>query len=327
MAHGYVIESKVDKNSGVVATLLVGKGTIRIGDVLVAGHSFGRVRAMVSDQGKELTEATPSMPVEVIGLESTPEAGDEFDVVRSEKQARDISEFRLRRERNLRTARVQKTSLEELFEKASASGKHKELPLIIRGDVHGSVEAITASLEKLASSEVKVNVLHAAAGAITESDVALADASRGVVVGFNVRANVNAKELASKLGVDIRYYSIIYDLIDDMKAILGGLHAPKLREQYLGTAEIRQVFEMSKLGKVAGCFILDGIVKRGAKVRLLRDEVVIHEGTLKTLRRFKDDVKEVRSNFECGMAFENYEGVRPGDKIEAFEVIEEKVVL
>ena len=189
------------------------------------------------------------------------------------------------------------------------------------------LQVFTASLEKLASSEVKVNVLHAAAGAITESDVALADASRGVVVGFNVRANVNAKELASKLGVDIRYYSIIYDLIDDMKAILGGLHAPKLREQYLGTAEIRQVFEMSKLGKVAGCFILDGIVKRGAKVRLLRDEVVIHEGTLKTLRRFKDDVKEVRSNFECGMAFENYEGVRPGDKIEAFEVIEEKVVL
>jgi translation initiation factor IF-2 len=323
-AAGSVVEATLNPGRGVTATLLVQHGTLKVGDIIVAGNSYGRVRAMTDDKGKALTEATPSMPVEIIGLSDAPEAGDSFDVVSSEKQARDISEFREKRMRSLRIAKPQKITLEELFSSSSGSAKNKELTLVIKGDVQGSVEAIIASINKLTNEEVRARILHSAVGGITESDVSLAKASNALILGFNVRANAQARQFAEREGVDIRYFSIIYDLLNDVKMMLSGMLSPILREEYLGSAEIRQVFNITKVGKIAGSFVLNGMIKRGAKVRLLRDNIVIHEGKLKTLKRFKEDIKEVKEGFECGIAFENYDDIRENDIVEAFEIIEEK---
>ena len=317
-ASGSVVEARVDRGRGAVATLLVQRGTVRVGDIVVAGSAYGRVRALLSDKGQELKDAGPSVPIEILGLDAAPEAGDEFAVVENEKQARDIVEYRREKEKK-RLVVAGTRSLDQLFAIAGKTAA-KELPLIIKSDVQGSTEAIIGSLHKFLDDEVKVRVLLSGVGAISESDVTLAQATGAIIVAFNVRAMPKAKELATAQKVDIRYYSIIYNLIDDIKAALSGLLSPELREDFIGYAEIREVFNITKYGKVAGCMITEGIVKRGAKVRLLRDNVVIHEGTLKTLKRFKDEVKEVKSGFECGMAFENYEDIRAGDQIECFEV-------
>lgn len=318
-AEGVVIEAKVDRGRGTVATILIQRGTLRVGDIFVAGTEMGRVRALVNDQGKKIEIATPAMPVEILGFNGVPSAGDEFFVVETEARAREVAEFRSRRERDVRAAASARSSMEQMMSRIAA-GETKELGVVIKTDVQGSLEAIAQSLGKLSNEEVSVRVLHAAVGGINESDIVLARASAGVVIGFNVRANPQARDLARRDGVDIRYYSIIYDVIDDMKAAVSGMLAPTLREQYLGNAEIREVFSNSKVGKVAGCYITDGVVRRGAKVRLLRDNVVIHEGTLKTLRRFKEEVREVKASYECGMAFENYNDIRQGDVIECFEI-------
>lgn len=326
-ASGYVIESQIDKGKGVVTSLLIERGTLSLGNILVAGSSFGKIRAMTNDKGDALPKAFPAMPVEVLGLNDPPTAGDKFSVVQSEKQARDICDFRIRKERDVRSLAKKNTSLDELFARISPNNKQKELPVIIKTDVHGSGEAIVASLEKIATDEISIKTLHAGVGGITESDVSLAQASNALVLGFNVRANPQARELAREEGVEIRYYSIIYDLIDDMKRVLGGMLSPIIKENYLGSVEIRQVYSISKVGKIAGCFVLDGVIKRGAKIRLLRDNVVIHEGTLKTLKRFKEEVKEVKENFECGLSIENYQDIKEKDVLEVFELIEEKQTL
>ena len=317
-AAGSVVEARIDRGRGPVATLLIQGGTLRVGDIVVAGAAYGRVRALLNDKFVELKEAGPSVPVEILGLDSAPEAGDEFAVVENEKQARDIVEYRREKEKK-RVVAANTKSLDQLFAIAGKTAA-KELPLIIKADVHGSTEAIIGSLNKFHDDEVKVRVLHSGVGAISESDVTLAQATGAIIIGFNVRAMPKAKENAAAQKVDIRYYSIIYNLIDDIKAALSGLLSPEMREDFIGYAEIREVFNITKYGKVAGCMITDGVVKRGAKVRLLRDNVVVHEGTLKTLKRFKDEVKEVKAGFECGMAFENYEDIRPGDMIECFEM-------
>ncbi|HKP26322.1 MAG TPA: translation initiation factor IF-2 [Dongiaceae bacterium] len=321
MAQGAVIEAKLERGRGTVATLLVQKGTLKVGDILIAGSEWGRVRALLDDRGRSVDSAGPATPVEVLGLQGTPQAGDTFVVVESEARAREIAEFRAHRHRQHQMAAAKRGTLEQMFTKIQA-GETKELAVVIKGDVQGSVEAITASLNQLATDEVKVRVLHAAVGGINESDVTLARASGGMIIGFNVRANPQARELAKRDHIDIRYYSIIYNVVDDVKAALSGMLAPTLREKFLGNAEIRDVFNITKVGKVAGCMVVEGLVKRGAKVRLLRDSVVIHEGALKTLKRFKDEVREVKEGFECGMAFENYDNIEKGDIIECFEVEE-----
>jgi translation initiation factor IF-2 len=320
-AQGAVIEAKLERGRGTVATLLVQKGTLKVGDILIAGSEWGRVRALLDDRGRSVDTAGPATPVEVLGLQGTPQAGDTFVVVESEARAREIAEFRAHRHRQHQMAAAKRGTLEQMFTKIQA-GETKELAVVIKGDVQGSVEAITASLNQLATDEVKVRVLHAAVGGINESDVTLARASGGMIIGFNVRANPQARELAKRDHIDIRYYSIIYNVVDDARAALTGMLAPTLRERFLGNAEIREVFNITKFGKVAGCMVVEGTVKRGAKVRLLRDSVVIHEGTLKTLKRFKDEVREVKEGFECGMAFENYDNIQKGDIIECFEVEE-----
>lgn len=318
-AEGVVIEAKVDRGRGTVATILIQRGTLKMGDIFVAGTEMGRVRALINDQGQKIDFATPAMPVEILGFNGVPTAGDEFFVVETEGRAREVAEFRSRRERDIKAAASARNSMEQMMSRIAA-GETRELGVVIKTDVQGSLEAISQSLGKLSNDEVSVRVLHAAVGGINESDIVLARASGGVVIGFNVRANPQARDLARRDGVDIRYYSIIYDVIDDIKAAMSGLLAPTLRERYLGSAEIREVFSNSKVGKVAGCYILDGMVRRGAKVRLLRDNVVIHEGTLKTLRRFKEEVREVKESYECGMAFDNYNDIRQGDTIECFEI-------
>ncbi len=320
---GAVIEARLEKGRGSVATVLMQRGTLKVGDIFVAGGEWGRVRALINDRGETVTSAGPAMPVEVAGLNSTPSAGDELTVVPTEARAREISEFRQRRRRTMAATANQRGSLEQMMENIKA-GSVSELGVLIKGDVHGSVEALKTALVKLSAdnAEVKVRVLDAAVGAITESDVTLANASKGMIIGFNVRANPQAREMAKRDGVEIRYYSIIYNVIDDVKQALTGLLAPELREKFLGHAQILQVFNISKVGKIAGCKVTDGIVKRGAKVRLLRDNIVIHEGTLKTLKRMKDEVKEVREGFECGMAFEGYDNIAEGDVIECFEMEE-----
>ncbi|MFN9001552.1 MAG: translation initiation factor IF-2, partial [Holosporales bacterium] len=317
-AQGVVIEAKMDKGRGPVATVLVQRGTLQIGDIFVAGAQWGRVRALVDDKAHQLKSASPAMPVEVLGLSGAPVPGDDFAVVDSEAKAREVAEYRQRRDREQQAAAKKRTSMEDLL--AQHASGIKELPMIVKTDVQGSLEAIVASLAKMGTNEVVARVLHSGVGAITESDVILAKASGGCIMGFNVRANAQARELAAREGVEIRYYAIIYDLLDDVKAILGGLLAPTLREQFLGNVEIREVFNITKVGKIAGCYVTEGVVKRGAKVRLLRDNVVIHEGTLKTLRRFKDEVKEAREGFECGIAFENYQDIRVGDIVECFDI-------
>ncbi len=321
IAEGVIIESKLERGRGIVATVLVQKGTLKVGDIFVAGAEYGRVRALVDDHGSQVESALPSFPIEVLGFNGAPMAGDDFIVVESENRAREISEFRQRLAREAKSVVSARGSMEQMFSKIAA-GEVKELPVIVKSDVQGSMEAIGGSLAKLSTDEVKVNILHSAVGEITESDVTLAKASGAIIIGFNVRANPQARETARRDGIDIRYYSIIYDVIDDIKASLGGLLAPTLREKYLGKADIRNVFSISKVGKIAGCMVTEGIVKRGAKVRLLRDNIVIHEGTLKTLKRFKDEVKEVREGYECGMAFENYNDIKESDTIECFEIEE-----
>jgi translation initiation factor IF-2 len=323
-AKGVVIEAEIDKGRGAVATVLVQQGTIRVGDIFVTGIQSGRVRALMNDRGENVETAIPAEPVVVLGLTGAPLAGDDFIVVESEARAREIGDFRLRRKRaSMQVASATKSSLEEMFT-SIREGSSKLLPVLIKGDVQGSVEAIRGALEKAGgdNTEVRVKVLDSGVGAISESDVTLAKASKAFIIGFNVRANPQAREMAKRDGVDIRYYSIIYNIIDDAKQMLSGLLAPEMREKFLGYANILQVFNITKVGKVAGCKVTEGVVKRGAKVRLLRDNVVIHEGTLKTLKRVKDEVKEVREGFECGMAFENYDDIREGDRIECFEIEE-----
>lgn len=318
-AEGVVVESKIDKGRGNVATVLVQRGTLKVGDIFVAGKEWGRVRALINDHGQKIMEALPSMPVEVLGFNGAPAAGDEFYVVETESRAREVAEYRLQKEKNAKAAASAKSNMDKLMLGQAVSGG-KELTVVIKTDVQGSLEAITGSLLKLSTDEVFVRVLHGAVGGINESDVTLAAASKGIIIGFNVRANPQARDLARRDGLDIRYYSIIYNVIDDVKAALSGLLSPTLKENFLGYAEIRNVFNITKVGKVAGCYVTEGVVKRGAKVRLLRDDVVIHEGTLKTLKRIKDEVKEVKNGFECGMAFEHYEDIKEGDVIECFEV-------
>ena len=322
-AIGSVVESRLEQGRGSVATVLVQKGTLKTGNIFVTGTETGRVRALINDRGQQVKEALPGQPIEVLGLTGTPEAGDDFTVVEDDAKAREIADFRLRKKRALAAAKTKgvRGGLDQMISEIQA-GVAKNLPVIIKGDVHGSVEAIASALNKITeeNKEVKVQVLHSGVGAITESDITLANASKAVIIGFNVRANPQARDLAKRDGVEIRYYSIIYEVIDEVKQLLSGLLSPDVKEKFIGYAEIRKVFDVSKFGKIAGCFVTEGLVKRGAKVRLLRDNVVIHEGTLKTLRRFKDEVREVQKGFECGMAFENYDNIKEGDMIEAFEM-------
>ena len=320
---GVVVEAKLERGRGSVATVLVQRGTISIGDIFVTGSEWGRVRALINDRGEQVDNAGPSQPIEVLGLNGTPDAGDDFVIVETEARAREIAEFRSRKKREAAQVASGRGSLEQMFTQIQA-GEVKELPVVIKGDVQGSVEAIASNLEKLAgdNEEVKVRVLHSAVGGINESDITLSAATGAMIIGFNVRANPQAREMARRDGLEIRYYSVIYDVIDDVKGALTGMLAPSVRERFIGNAEIREVFSITKVGKVAGCMVTEGIVKRGAGVRLLRDNVVIHEGRLKTLKRFKDEVKEVRESYECGMAFENYDDIKIGDFIEAFETEE-----
>lgn len=320
-AQGVVIEAKLEKGRGPVATVLVQSGTLKVGDIFVAGSESGRVRALIDDRGKTVISAGPSNPVEILGFNAAPLAGDSFFVVEDEAKAREIAEYRQRTMKNIRASASGRQTLDELLSQ-SAKGEKKELAVVVKTDVQGSLEAIVNSFMKLSTDEVAVRVLHSGVGSITESDVVLANASKGMIIGFNVRANPQARELARKEGLPIRYYSIIYDVLDEIKAALGGMLAPTLREKYLGQAAVRQVFNVTKVGKIAGCMVNEGLVKRGARVRLLRDNVVVHEGALKTLKRFKDEVKEVREGYECGMAFESYQDVREGDVIECFEIEE-----
>ncbi|MCF8495391.1 MAG: translation initiation factor IF-2, partial [Alphaproteobacteria bacterium] len=325
-AQGVVIESKQEKGRGSVATVLIQKGTLKVGDIFVAGAEYGKVRALLNDKGKPIETAIPGQPVEVLGLNGSPEAGDQFSVVADESKAREVADYRRNKRRKAQAVAAVKgrTTIEQLLEQRER-GEKVSLPVVIKADVHGSVEAIVGSLEKMVSENegIAIQVLHAGVGGITESDVTLARASGGIIIGFNVRANPQARALAQRENADIRYYNIIYNVIDDAKAILSGMLSPTEREEYLGQASIRQVFNITKVGKVAGCMVTAGLVKRGAKVRLLRDDVVIHEGSLKTLKRFKDEVKEVREGMECGMAFETYDDIKEGDIIECYEIVEE----
>ena len=320
-AEGVVVESKMEQGRGSVATVLVQRGTLNVGDIFVAGAEWGRVRALTDASGNQLDKVGPSMPAEVLGLNGTPMAGDDVIVVESENKAREVTEFRQRRERDTRAAASGRGTLEQMFEKIK-EGEAQLLPVVVKADVHGSLEAILGALRNMGTSEVEVQVLHSGVGGINESDVTLARASNALVIGFNVRANPQAREAAKRDGVDMRYYSIIYNLTDDVKQMLSGMLAPDVSEELLGYAQIREVFSITKVGKVAGCMITEGTVKRGAKVRLLRDDVVVHEGDLSQLKRFKDDVREVKEGYECGMAFANYNDIQVGDLIECFEVKE-----
>ncbi|MGA1804896.1 translation initiation factor IF-2 [Rhizobium sp. HT1-10] len=320
-AEGTVIEAQLDRGRGSVATVLVQKGTLRPGQIIVAGDQWGRVRALVNDKGEQVKEAGPATPVEVLGLSGTPSAGDRFAIVDSESRAREISEYRQRLTRDKAAARQsgQRGSLEQMMTLLQ-NNVLKEFPLVIKGDVQGSIEAINGALDKLGTEEVRARIVHSGAGAITESDVSLAEASGAAIIGFNVRANAQARAFAEREGIEIRYYSIIYDLVDDVKQAMSGLLSPERRETFIGNAEILEVFNITKTGKVAGCRVTEGKVERGAGVRLIRDNVVVHEGKLKTLKRFKDEVSDVPMGQECGMAFENYEDMRAGDVIECFRV-------
>jgi len=318
-AEGVVIEAKLERGRGPVGTVLVQRGALRVGDIVVAGAAWGRVRALIDDRGETVAEAGPSVPVEILGFDSAPEAGDQFAVVESEGRAREITDYRVRKRRQTLGSAGSARTLEQMMQQLKEAGR-KEFPLVIKGDVQGSVEAIAGALKKLGTDEVEARMVHIGVGGITESDIALASAAKAVVMGFNVRANVQAKASADQAGVEIRYYNIIYDLVDDVKKAMSGLLSPTVREIFLGNAQILEVFNISKIGKIAGCRVTDGKVERGAKVRLIRDNVVIHEGTLSTLKRFKDEVREVPAGQECGMAFANYQDMRVGDVIECFNV-------
>jgi translation initiation factor IF-2 len=320
-AEGTVVEAKLDRGRGPVATVLVQRGTLRVGDIVVAGAEWGRVRALISDQGETIDHAGPSTPVEVLGFNGTPEAGDRLAVVASEARAREVTDYRAwqKREKAVAKATGMRGSLEQMMSQLKTAGR-KEFPLVIKGDVQGSIEAIVGALDKMGTEEVAARVLYAGAGGITESDVRLAEASNAAIIGFNVRAHKEAMDAAERAGIEIRYYNIIYDLVDDVKKAMSGLLAPTLRETRLGSAQILEIFKVSKVGNVAGCRVLEGTVERGANVRLIRDNVVIHEGKLSQLKRFKDDAKEVLAGQECGMAFENYQDMRAGDVIECYRV-------
>ncbi|WP_299653619.1 translation initiation factor IF-2 [uncultured Jannaschia sp.] len=318
-AQGAVIEAQLDVGRGPVATVLVQNGTLRRGDIFVVGEQWGKVRALVNDQGERVNEAGPSVPVEVLGLNGTPAAGDVLNVVETEAQAREIAEYREHAAKDKRAAAGAATTLDQLMAKAKEDRGVSELPILVKADVQGSAEAIMQAMEKVGNEEVRVRVLHSGVGAITESDITLAEASKAPVIGFNVRANAPARAAANQKGVEIRYYSVIYDLVDDVKQAASGLLSAEIKEHFIGYAEIREVFRVTGVGNVAGCLVTEGVARRSAGVRLLRDNVVVHEGTLKTLKRFKDEVREVQSGQECGMAFENYDDVRQGDVIEIFE--------
>jgi translation initiation factor IF-2 len=322
-AEGTVIEARLDRGRGPVATVLVQRGTLRVGQLVVAGSHWGRVRALLDDKGQTVEAAGPSTPVEVLGFDGAPEAGDRVAVVETDARAREITEYRERQKREKAAARgpVVRTSLSDMMSNLKAAG-HKELPIVVKGDVQGSVEAITAAVEKLGNDEVVARVIHGGVGGVTESDVTLAEASKAVIVGFNVRAHKEARDLAEQAGVEIRYYNIIYNLVDDVKAALSGMLSPTMRETMLGNAQILEIFHISKVGSVAGCRVTDGVVQRGSHVRLIRDSVVVHEGKLSTLKRFKDEVAQVQAGQECGMAFENYQDMRVGDVIECYNVEE-----
>jgi len=318
-AEGVIVEAKLERGRGPVGTALIQRGTLRLGDLVVAGSAYGRVRALINELGEQVASAGPSVPVEVLGFDSAPEAGDQFAVVENEARAREITDYRVRERRKRLAVAGARGSLEQMMTNLKAAGI-KEFTLLVKGDVQGSVEAIVAALDKMGTDEVRARIIHAGVGGITESDVGLAAASGAVVLGFNVRANAQAREAAEREGVEIRYYAVIYDLVDEVKQAMSGMLAPTRRETFLGNAEILEVFAISKVGKVAGCRVTEGKVERGAQVRLIRDNVVVHEGKLSTLKRFKDEVREVTSGQECGMAFEGYQDMRAGDVIECFEV-------
>ena len=320
-AKGLVIEGRLDKGRGPVSSILVQSGTLQRGDMILAGTAFGRVRAMLDEAGREVKEAGPSIPVEILGLSDVPNAGDEIIVLNDERKAREIALFRQGKFRDVKLAKQQAAKLENMFDQMT-EGEVKTLALIIKSDVQGSYEALATSLQKLSTDEVKVNIIHTGVGAITESDVNLSVASKAVLIGFNVRADAGARKLIESSGVDVRYYNIIYEAVDEVKAALGGMLAPEKKESAIGLVEVREVFRISKVGAVAGCYVLDGMIKRASKVRLLRNDVVLHTGELDSLKRFKDDVKEVKAGFECGLSLKGYNDIEVGDLLEVFEVVE-----
>ena len=320
-SEGAVIEAKMEKGRGTVVTALVQKGTLHIGNICIAGQEWGHIRAMFNEHGQKMQEAGPATPVEILGLNGTPSAGDDFIVVADETKAKEITGYRIRKERDAKLVKSAKSAMEQMLDKIK-SGEVKHLPIIIKADVQGSIEAIEGAVSKLSNDEVSVQILHSAVGAISESDVTLAKASHALIIGFNVRANMQAREMARRDEIEIKYYSIIYDVLDDIKKGLEGMLSPELKEKLLGYAEIREVYNITGVGKVGGCMVTEGLVKRGAKIRLLRDNVVIHDGAIGQLKRFKDDVKEVKEGFECGISFENYNDIQKGDFIECYEIEE-----
>ena len=320
-AKGIVIESRLDKGKGPVATMLVHSGTLKRGDVVLAGAVFGRVRAMTDEAGKSVANAGPAIPVEIQGLSDVPLAGEEVLVLGDERKAREIALFRQGKFRDVKLAKLQASKLENMFDQM-AEDAIKTLALIVKADVQGSYEALTQALTKLSTGEVKVNIVHAGVGGITESDVNLALASKAVIIGFNTRADVTARKLAESSGIDIRYYNIIYEAVDEVKAALSGMLTPEKKESRLGLVEVREVYKISKVGTVAGCYVLEGLVRRGSRVRVLRGNVVIHDGELDSLKRFKDDVREVKGGFECGLSVKNFNDIEKGDQLEAYEIVE-----
>ena len=320
MAKGLIVEASIDKGRGPVATVLVQSGTLRKGDVILAGASFGRVRALLDENSRQIQSAGPSIPAEILGLTDVPQSGDELLVLGDEKKAREIALFRQGKFRNVRLAKQQAANLENVFENMGSEAK--DLSLIIKADVHGSQEAVAASLQKLSTDEIRIRLVHAAVGPVTESDVNLAIASRAVIIGFNVRADSTSKRLAETNDIDIRYYTVIYDAVKEVKDALQGMLAPEIKEEVTGLVEIRQIFKVSKLGNIAGCMVLEGIVKRGSSIRLLRENVVIWTGELESLKRFKDDIKEVKEGYECGLTLKGYNDIKEGDQLEVFEVKE-----
>jgi translation initiation factor IF-2 len=321
LAKGTVIEARLDKGRGPVATVLVQAGTLKRGDVILAGAVFGRVRAMLDEAGRPVQEAGPSIPVEIQGLSEVPNAGDEMMALGDERKAREIALFRQGKFRDVKLAKRQAARLEDMFESLK-DAEVKVLALVIKADVQGSQEALAHALSRLSTDEVRINIVHAGVGAITESDVNLALASKAVIIGFNTRADATARKLAETSGVDIRYYDIIYEAVDEVKAALSGMLTPEKKEAVLGLVEVRQVFRISKIGTVAGCYVTEGLIRRNARVRVLRDNVVIHDGELESLKRFKDDVREVKSGFECGLSIKSYSDIKVGDQLEAYEVQE-----